>query len=232
MSGEKLPYLDRPGRSKNCKGERREKPSVMDRIRQKRTRGPEAVANYIFGRRHEILSHFDHEPERLETAEWAVLRRLIRELSRRQSVRQAHQDEQSRQARELVEKAEAIRQAKVQAILDAEDRADAAARSDLTLAELRGTGLTPAEIKVAGEVRRRALRPTGAAQYLGIPKSRLDTWCREGLIDHSFTRSMAVTGAGTVAARHFLPEDLDKIDMAAIERRWKAIKGRGKLKLV
>lgn len=228
MAQDQSSYLDMPGRSKAGRSKR----SIMQRIQARRMHGPQAVADYVFDRRLQILGHLEKEPDRLTTTEWAILRRLLRELSGRQSVRKDQMDKQEQQLRDTRSKAEADRQEKIQAILEAEDRADAIARSSFPLSELRGTGLTPAEIKSAGEVRRRALRLSAAAEYLGIPKSRLDTWCREGLISHSFTRSMAVTGAGTVAARHFLPEDLDKVDLPAIEKRWKAIKSRGKLKLV
>jgi hypothetical protein len=232
MTEEKMSPLDRPGRSKSCKGELRRKPSIMERILGKREKGTKAVADYVFGNRHQILPLLEREPDRLTTSEWAVLRRLIRELEQRQAARTAGQERLEARMQEDRARRNAEYQERVRPILEAEDRAAAGARSSFPLSELRSIGLTPAEVRRAGDIRRPALRMTAAAAYLGVPKSRLDMWCKEGLVECSFTRSMAITGAGQVAARHFLPEDLDKIDIPAIEKRRKAMKGRGKLRVV
>jgi hypothetical protein len=233
---DKVNYLDRPGRGKGPNGATRKKPSIMDRIVNARSRGAKAVADYIFGRRSQILCHFEDEPERLTSSEWAILRRLIRELKDRRAAKELDQrkrTEKITEERSIAIERQFEKKNELCALIRAsKNPADTAARTDLTISELRGYGLSSSEHRDVGAIRRRAMRMTAAAAYLDVPKSRLETWCKEGLITCSFTRKMRVAGAGTVDARHFLPEDLDNIDPEKIDHRRKLLMNKKPLKLV
>lgn len=229
-------FLDRPRRGKGLNGANRKKPSIMDRIDNARSKGPKAVADFIFGMRNEILSHFEDDPERLTTTEWAILRRQIRELQDRRKAKELDKIrsiEKTSEANRIANEQHVERKNKLRDHIQAsKNPADTAARTNLPISELRGYGLSSSQYKEVSVIRRRALRMTAAAAYLNIPKSRLDKWCQEGLVKCSFTRKMQVSGAGHVDARHFLPEDLDKIDLMKIEHRRKLLLNKQPLKLV
>lgn len=110
-------------------------------------------------------------------------------------------------------------------VLSSPDRVGAAARSRFPMSTLVKAGLSRDEARAASDLRRTSLRLTAAAEQLGVRKGTLDRLCREGVVSASFTRRFPVTGAGTVEVRHFLPADLDALDLAVLEIRSKAVRG-------
>lgn len=226
-------FLDKPGKKKLTTG--RQMPSIMDRIRDRRRRGAYEVAIYVVRRRNEILKLLRKEPERLTREEWRIVNREIHKLNKKEKEKakemeareaklaERREEEERRKAAEREEHAR-----KFAVILASEDIGGPAARSKFTLEELYHAGVRKAHYDRASDLRRSALKLTAAAEYLDIPKSRLDTWCREGVVQPSFTRRMQVDGAGVVDARHFIPSDLDALDLDAIEARRKELRKKAK----
>ena len=197
----------------------------MDRVRRIRQRGPEDVAAYVIARRSEILPRLRSATDLLLPAEWALVERELRAIEARKGERAdtatgiLQKDEGSR-----IEDDRGLRDV-ISSILCSSDRAGAAARSRFPMSILVKAGLPRDDARAAFAIRKTALKLTAAAMRLGVRRGTLERWCREGVISPSFTRRSPLPGAGAVDIRHFLPEDLDALDLSALEIRSLAVKG-------
>lgn len=141
-----------------------------------------------------------------------------------------HAEAQSRQARMdryQEEQAAMARAARLEekrrlARLAPADRVLQGARSAHSLARLRILGFTPTEIQAVSEWRQGAMALTKAAEYLGIPRGRLDRWEREGIIAASFHRRCHITGKGRVLKRMWRPADLDALAQRLDGLAWRS----------
>ena len=206
--------------------------SLIPRMEERRATGTGELVDYIIKNRRRLVPDLEQNPEKLTDMEWIVLRRELQKMEERQKRKREEAEAAAAKAEEREAAEKAALQDGVKSILEADDPGDAAARSKFTIRELQSGGLKPEYRKRAAEIRKSAVRLPAAAAYLGIPKTRLDTWCREGYVTPSFTRRDHITGVGSVQVRHFLPAELDQLDLESIERQRNAVKKRKKLKAV
>lgn len=201
------------------------RPSIIGRIQKRRKSGPESVADYVIMRRHEILNKLRVVSGTLTVTEWAIIERKLREINDRSEKRKSDAIDTSIKRRSDHEKAEALVSSEISNILNGEHPVLDVAKSRFTMAELSRRGLKGAQYREVAMIRKESLRLKDAAEYLGIPKGRLDRWIKEGLVKPSFTRKCHITGVGTVDARHFIKEELDELNLEAIDFRSKRLKG-------
>ena len=88
-------------------------------------------------------------------------------------------------------------------------RVHRAACSGLSRQDMRLAGLSKSECDEAMSMRKGAMALTAAAEYIAVPKGRLDRWERSGLAKCSFTRKIAM--AKMVTARFWTKRDADWI---------------------
>ena len=84
-----------------------------------------------------------------------------------------------------------------------------AACSGLSRQDMRLAGLSKSECDEAMSMRKDAMTLTAAAEYIAVPKGRLDRWERSGLAKCSFTRKISM--AKIVTARFWTKRDADWI---------------------
>ena len=88
-------------------------------------------------------------------------------------------------------------------------RVHRAACSGLSRPDMRLAGLSKSECDEAMSMRKGAMALTAAAEYIAVPKGRLDHWERSGLAKCSFTRRISM--AKMVTARFWTKRDADWI---------------------
>ena len=88
-------------------------------------------------------------------------------------------------------------------------RVHRAACSGLSRQDMRLAGLSKSECDEAMSMRKSAMTLTAAAEYIAVPKGRLDRWERSGLAKCSFTRKISM--AKMVTARFWTKRDADWI---------------------
>ena len=114
-------------------------------------------------------------------------------------------EERRRKASARAERAEALRER----LGPAPGRVHRADCSGLSRPDMRLAGLSKSKCDEAMSVRKSAMALTAAAEYIAVPKGRLDRWERSGLAKCSFTRKIAM--AKMVTARFWTERDADWI---------------------
>ena len=114
-------------------------------------------------------------------------------------------EERRRKASARAERAQALRER----LGPAPGHVHRAACSGLSRQDMRLAGLSKGECEEAMTMRKDAMTLTAAAEYIAVPKGRLDRWERSGLAKCSFTRKIAM--AKMVTARFWTKRDADWI---------------------
>ena len=156
-----------------------------------------------------------HERQRVELVDaWLTLsaaerQRAERELPeglRAEVLGAVRTEERRRKASARAERAQALQDDLGPA---APGRVHRAACSGLSRQDMRLAGLSKSECDEAMSMRKGAMALTAAAEYIAVPKGRLDRWERSGLAKCSFTRKISM--AKIVTARFWSKRDADWI---------------------
>ena len=138
-----------------------------------------------------------HKRQRVELVDvWLTLseagrQRAERELPeglRAEVLAAVRDEERRRKASARAERAQALRER----LGPAPGHVHRAACSGLSRQDMRLAGLSESECDEAMARRKRAMALTAAAEYIAVPKGRLDRWERSGLAKCSFTRKIGV----------------------------------------
>ena len=155
-----------------------------------------------------------HERQRVELVDaWLALsaaerQRAERELPeglRAEVLAAVRTEERRRKASARAERAQALRER----LGPAPGRVHRAACAGLSRPDMRLAGMSKSECDEAMSMRKGAMALTAAAEYIAVPKGRLDRWERAGLAKCSFTRKISM--AKMVTARFWTKRDADWI---------------------